>query len=45
MANHAKTLSLRGGDREILESMTRGKSEAMALAYIVSFEQNIRAVL
>jgi transposase len=32
MANHAKPLPLRGGDREILESMTRGKAIGASLA-------------
>lgn len=32
MANHAKPLPLRGGDREILESMTRGKAVGASLA-------------
>ena len=32
MANHAKTLSLRDGDREVLESMTRGKSVSASVA-------------
>lgn len=32
MANHAQTLSLRAGDREILESMTRGMSVSASVA-------------
>ena len=32
MANHAKALSLRDGDREVLESMTRGKSVSASVA-------------